>query len=1016
MPRRWPTVLRGLLAALALAALVVGVPLLLVREVGWPLPTTIPSWSEVSQSITTGAIEDATIIKALAVLVWLAWANFAAGVLVEAIAIARDGVARRVAGLGPAQQLAANLLATISVAVTLLTRPTTPAFAAAPADLRVVVQDAAPERSLAASEVPGYQPGPLAATPGTGIASGLAGEPESSAAAISTSRYEVQRGDTLWDLADRLLGDGMRWREIRDLNVGRQQPDGTTINADTEDLRPGWTLRVPGQAPPSFEAAAVASEVDTVLVERGDTLWDLADEHLDDPHRWPEIYEENRGDPQPDGRALTDPDLIQPGWALDLPAPDRADVATSDEVVDPAPPAAIGHDGPDASADEPADDTTAPSETHGAPSEDDRDLEPASEVAEHPVELADPRPVPSSHAEPSEPADPAAEDIAVVPLAAAGTLAAGLVLTLDRVRRARLRRRRPHQRIPLPTGEEAAAEQRLRARANPDRDRFLNVALRELSGHYADHHPGPPVVLVSHGPADIAVHLEAPSDASPEGWERHDHDQTWSRHRPASLNTLDAHLGTPSRFPALVTLGTLPGGRIGLLNLAHVGCLHLDGDEDTARRLMAAWALELATTSRADALDVIVVGIDGLPDGLERLTPLADAEELREVLAQPHSNGKTNLPRTVIFTAGLPSDVSVLLRTTSERRGDLVAVVSGLQPRNGNWFLHIAASGRARLDPEGITFDLLDLGPEAAPMTAKLIEQALHDPEQLVQLPDDDEPETLHLDEPAAMCDTVEAAHEPDDEPTTEVRVLGPVEIVGTVEPFRTNKTIELIVYLALHRSGTDADTLLEALWPDQEPRPARLYTEASRARKSLGVAADGSPHFPDAELGRYRLADSVALDQERFAAAVEAARREPTSAIDHLRRALMLVRGVPLSATATEYAWATNEIYSLAQEVVDAAHDLAQLCLEAERYDDAIWAAERGLLADPPVEVLVRDLMEAAAATGNTSRVYAAMTRLRKQVAEDSGANDADDWLAPQTVETFRRLVGVGSAAHSRA
>lgn len=142
-----------------------------------------------------------------------------------------------------------------------------------------------------------------------------------------------------------------------------------------------------------------------------------------------------------------------------------------------------------------------------------------------------------------------------------------------------------------------------------------------------------------------------------------------------------------------------------------------------------------------------------------------------------------------------------------------------------------------------------------------------------------------------------------------------------------------------------------------------------------------------------------------RFTTAVAAARRDPDHAIDHLRRALMLIRGVPLSATATEYAWATNEVYALAQDVVDAAHDLAELCLAAERYDDAIWAAERGLLADPLAEVLVRDLMEAAAATGNTARAHAAMTRLRRNVAEDADANDADDWLHAETLATYSRL-----------
>jgi hypothetical protein len=71
-----------------------------------------------------------------------------------------------------------------------------------------------------------------------------------------------------------------------------------------------------------------------------------------------------------------------------------------------------------------------------------------------PVEAADP-----FEAEGSEQAD----DVALVPIAAAGTLAAGLVLTLDRIRRARLRRRQPHHRIPLPTGDQVDAERRLRA-------------------------------------------------------------------------------------------------------------------------------------------------------------------------------------------------------------------------------------------------------------------------------------------------------------------------------------------------------------------------------------------------------------------------------------------------------------------------------------------------------------------------------------------------------------------------
>lgn len=109
-----------------------------------------------------------------------------------------------------------------------------------------------------------------------------------------------------------------------------------------------------------------------------------------------------------------------------------------------------------------------------------------------------------------------------------------------------------------------------------------------------------------------------------------------------------------------------------------------------------------------------------------------------------------------------------------------------------------------------------------------------------------------------------------------------------------------------------------------------------------------------------------VGLDYERFTDHLRSAREHPEEAKQHFRDALALVRGAPFSSTAIEYAWARQLGIRMCEEIGDAAHSLAQLCIEAGHYEDAVWAAEQGLDADPLAEVLIRDLMVAADATGN--------------------------------------------------
>src|SRR6185312_12553257 len=68
----------------------------------------------------------------------------------------------------------------------------------------------------------------------------------------TTKFYRVQppagrHHDSLWEIAQRHLGDGRRYQEIYDLNKDRVQPDGSMLTKASL-IRPGWILEMPADA------------------------------------------------------------------------------------------------------------------------------------------------------------------------------------------------------------------------------------------------------------------------------------------------------------------------------------------------------------------------------------------------------------------------------------------------------------------------------------------------------------------------------------------------------------------------------------------------------------------------------------------------------------------------------------------------------------------------------------------------------------------------------------------------
>ena len=66
--------------------------------------------------------------------------------------------------------------------------------------------------------------------------------------------YRVARGDDLWSIAARFMGDGFRWTEIWELNRHEAMGDGRTFS-NPNVLHAGWRLRLP--IPPSAAPAPV---------------------------------------------------------------------------------------------------------------------------------------------------------------------------------------------------------------------------------------------------------------------------------------------------------------------------------------------------------------------------------------------------------------------------------------------------------------------------------------------------------------------------------------------------------------------------------------------------------------------------------------------------------------------------------------------------------------------------------------------------------------------------------------
>lgn len=778
-----------------------------------------------------------------------------------------------------------------------------------------------------------------------------------------------------------------------------------------------------------FTLAAQAAQstdrsVSTYEVREGDTLWGIAKRRLGDGRKYPAIVDQSTEIVQPDGRHLTDPNLILPGWNLEIPTTRATEppVPPAHRIPQPSTPAA----------------TPAPRSAPPTPFTPESPSADSDESAGVDVDRAE-----------------TARDAEVAPVAIVGgvaaILAAGLVAALTTRRRRLQKRRRFGERLAIPTdGPAYDTETQLRAVSDPVALADLHRALASVyAAASAESTPLPRLFAVRIDDIDITVYLHEAATMPSPFMPLFGDGTAWAAPRDAFVADDEPHAVAP--YPALVTVGTDLDGGLLLLDLEQQSCLAVvSSDGTTARGVLNAIAAELTSVPWGQDIHLSLVGvpeqlaqeldpyrIDRVPDTKTLIRDirvhLADRRAALEASRVPDARNARLLAAEVESWA--PFIVVVGTQPTLDEQTQLEDLVrqhasTGLvivivqDPGTGSGFaeIDISDASAAMYRSNDPTLPLLPFVPQL------LDERAL---EQVLQLFTPSPVADLRAPQPAApsatddelFVEVVDVLAEVTDlgrgalhgpalvamTPSSELfsldqqytaasdsevlapylRLLGQVEIEHVDRPeLVPGRGIELLTYLLHHRQPLAGTQIQKALWPSSYDRTnGNLRSLAKQVRAALGHDPEGHLWLPEGRGNAgFTTHPGVRSDWQDF---LQLTGPDP-SAIPtrELATALGLVHGQPLLGTdghRGRWAWRGPLEETIISTIQDVASIVAARAIEEEdrslvkaaaraarfvdRYSELSWQIElRGAIprATPAeVERIVADLY-ATAGHGN--------------------------------------------------
>jgi DNA-binding SARP family transcriptional activator len=1010
-------------------------PALLLALVGSPLEPPAPL--RTVHALTT-AVDDRSLLWLVAVAAWFLYAHLVASLLIEALRQTRGSHLRLpMPGLmfGANAALASHLIASL----VLTTHPGggtgDPATARlTPAVVRVATTTAMVEHaSITARHAP-----PAAAAPPAVVDSQevTAGSPDHVPATGTTAgRAPIQcrvlppdgrDHDTLWDIAERHLGDGTRWRDVYALNHGRLMPDGRRLT-HASLIHPGWILTLP--------ADAVALDSDRI-----------------DPPVHAAVDDAHARVPAPIGSAAQDADGQRPHQAPpDTSALPTLDNGTAARAAVPTPAVAQSRQHLDHSAAAP---TSPPDHTANGGTDTDQDL---------PVQVA-----------------------GVLGIAAIGLLAA---LSRRRKIASRRRPPGARTALPGPDLLAEEQRIRHLARLAQDTCAAVRLALLlavkaapglQLKAVWQHPDGGLELIWTEQPSAGrLSDAAPAPFEKTDRGWLLPTSAQRFlyltqprDPHEENGLSRLDTELaGRSDAFPLLLPVGSRDGSAC-LVNLESYGLISLLTEaalpEPTAMartaerppphplELVGAWVQALAGAPWAEPVRIRVP--EQLADaavGLEHVSVAEradyDGELPADLVEQVSQAGSFSAARRVSdgvdesiseVLAGYPLELAqpAALTAATDPAQPLMLLLLDPHPDASTWTLR--RDGRLSIPEVAEDLTPLQLDPARQQRLLRLLEHA-QDPPQITPdnphrqslreqcppqvdphqtagpptlsgpvidlrehtpppaLPDStDLPADASASAPApapapAAAAGLEAKNsrgtdpDPDFAGPMEIGVLGPVTITGPDRPQPRETSMQMLLYMAFHRRPLSGQQLWEGLWPNDPYQATTSRTRRSELKQYI------KPLLTVSQGPRYRVDDLVKTDWQRFQSLADG---NPAQQL----AALALIRGVPFQHAQLDWVHLEGHFGEIEASIIDLALDVAGRAMRQRDYDTARTASLAGLRGAPYEERLYRVAMQSAAARGATSELQ----HLRRQLAiviEDE--LEPDDAVEPATSQLLHEL-----------